>query len=149
MIRLCGIVDIDIFCATNRNFPCTLPALTTSFTNTCGPRYPWRNCHVSLKENTALRYVVSHFLEKYPRNFFLTIQVMGSVSCNQQPWKKTWPDPMSGRQNSKVFTFNTKAAVKVPRTLVLEVPKWYGYVVLLISTSFVLPTATFRAPFLL
>jgi hypothetical protein len=64
---LCGIVEIDIFCTPNRNFTCTIPAPTTPVWNTCGPRYPWRNFHVSLKEKTlhyGMWLVI--FLEKYP-----------------------------------------------------------------------------------
>jgi hypothetical protein len=70
MIWLCGIVEIKIFCTRNRNFNCTIPALTTPVRSTCGPRHPWRNFHVSLKENTALWYVVSYLLEKYPYETF-------------------------------------------------------------------------------
>jgi hypothetical protein len=66
MIWLCGIVEIDSFWTPNRKFNCTIPAQTTLVRNTCGPRYHWQNFHASLKENTALRYVVSYFLEKYP-----------------------------------------------------------------------------------
>jgi hypothetical protein len=88
MIWLCGIVEIDIFCAANCNFSCTIPALIMSFWRTCGQRYPWLEFHVLLKENTTLRYVVSYFLEKiFIRNFFMS-QVMGSVSCNSAAMEK-------------------------------------------------------------
>jgi hypothetical protein len=90
MIRLCGVVEIDIFCAPNRNFPSTIPALTTSFRNTCGPIYPWRNIHVSLK-NTALRYVVSYFLGKYPYENFSQFMLWGVHRVMLQLWKKPSP----------------------------------------------------------
>jgi hypothetical protein len=44
--------------------------------------------HVSLKENTPLRYVVSYFLEKVSIRKIFTIRVMGSVSCNSAAMEK-------------------------------------------------------------
>jgi hypothetical protein len=82
MIWLCGIVDIDIFCAPNRNFLCTIPALTTSFRKPCRPRLPWRNFTFRQKKNTILWYVVSYFFKKIPIGKFVTILDLGSMLYN-------------------------------------------------------------------
>jgi hypothetical protein len=88
MIWLCGIVEIDIFCAPNLNFLCTIPALTTLFWNMCGPRYPWRNSQVSLKEKHYITVCGQLFFRKISIRNFFAIQVLGSVSCNSEVVEK-------------------------------------------------------------
>jgi hypothetical protein len=89
MIWLCGIVEIDIFSALNHNFPCTIPALTTSFRKTCGQRYPWRNSHVSLKEKHCISVCGLLFVRKISIGNFVAIQVPATVSCNSAAVEKT------------------------------------------------------------
>jgi hypothetical protein len=88
MIWLCGIVEINILCAPNRNFLCTIPALTTSFRKMCGPRYPWRNSHVSLKEKHYITICGLLLFWKISSRKIFTIRVTGSVSCNSAAAEK-------------------------------------------------------------
>jgi hypothetical protein len=73
MIWLCGIVEIDKFFTPNCNFPCTIPALTTPVRNKFGPRYPFRNFHVSLKEKHYITVCGYLFFRKISIGKFFTL----------------------------------------------------------------------------